>query len=127
MTFRLHYFRVFFAVFVVEVLIARFVHDDFVRPYLGDLLVVILIYAFVRAFLNVSVKVAALGTLAFSFLVEFLQFLQIVDWLGLRDNKVARIVIGTSFSWHDLLMYVLGIVFVLLTERFLGDQDRVRD
>lgn len=120
MTFRLRYFLVFLGIFVVEVLIAMFVHDDFVRPYLGDLLVVILIYAFARAFFEISVKAAAIGTLLFSFLVEFLQFLQIVDRLGLRGNKIARIVIGTSFSWEDLLMYVLGILSVLLAEKWFS-------
>ena len=119
MTFRLRYFVVFALIFIVEVLIAMFVHDDFIRPYIGDLLVVILIYAFVRTFLKISVTAAAVGTLAFSFFVEFLQFLQIVDRMGLRNNKLARIVIGTSFSWHDLLMYGLGFAVILISERLL--------
>jgi len=119
MTFRVRYFLAFVFIFVIEVMIALFVHDDFVRPYIGDLLVVILIYCFVRAFFNLSVQVAAFGTLVFSFLVEFLQFLQIVDRLGLRANKVARIVIGTSFSWEDLLMYAIGISVVLICEKWV--------
>lgn len=118
MTFRINYFIAFATIFVVEVFIALFVHDDIVRPYVGDLLVVILIYAFVRAFLKVSVAIAATATLIFSFLVELLQYLQIVDRLNLRDNKIARIVIGTSFSWEDLLMYVLGILTVLIAEKW---------
>jgi len=120
MRFHLRYFLLFLSIFVTEVSIAMFVHDDIVRPYLGDLLVVILIYTFVRAFFRISVNSAAAGTLAFAFLVEFLQFLQIVDRLGLRDNKIARIVIGTSFSWQDLLMYFVGIVVVLVFEKYLG-------
>ena len=31
---------------VVEVLIALFVHDSIIRPYLGDVLVVVVIYTF---------------------------------------------------------------------------------
>ena len=119
MTFRVRYFLAFVFIFVIEVMIALFVHDDFVRPYIGDLLVVILIYCFVRAFFKLSVQVAAFGTLVFSFLVEFLQFLQIVDRLGLRGNKVSRIVIGTSFSWEDLLMYAIGISVVLICEKWV--------
>ena len=34
---------------VVEVLIALFVNDQFVRPYLGDVLAVVLVYASLRA------------------------------------------------------------------------------
>ena len=33
---------------VVEVLIALFVHDSIIRPYLGDVLVVVVIYTFAR-------------------------------------------------------------------------------
>lgn len=120
MTFRLRYFLLFIALFITEVLIALYVHDDFVRPYLGDLLVVILIYAFVRSFVKVSVNIAAFATLACAFLVEFLQFFKVVDKLGLRDNKIARIVIGTSFSSEDLVMYVLGILVVLGFEQIFG-------
>lgn len=116
MTFRLRYFLLTLALFVAEVLIALYVHDDFIRPYVGDLLVVILIYAFVRTFFEISVNLAAFATLAFAFLMEFLQFFQIVDKLDLRGNKVARVVIGTSFAWEDLAMYVMGIAVVLLCE-----------
>ncbi|RZJ72425.1 DUF2809 domain-containing protein [Flavobacterium sp.] len=119
MTFRRNYFLLFVALFVTEILIALFVHDSIIRPYVGDLLVVILIYAFVRSFLKISVNTAAFGTLMFAFLVEFLQYLQIVDRLDLRDNKVARIVIGTSFSWEDLAMYAIGILVVLLAEKVI--------
>ena len=37
-------------IFLVEFLIARYVHDSFIRPYVGDVLVVILLYTFVRIF-----------------------------------------------------------------------------
>ncbi|NUY81287.1 DUF2809 domain-containing protein [Flavobacterium sp. MAH-1] len=117
MTFRLRYLVLTIVLFVTEVLIALYVHDDFVRPYVGDLLVVILIYAFGRTFFKISVNLAAVGTLAFAFFVEFLQFFQIVDKLDLRGNKVARVVIGTSFAWEDLAMYVAGMVIVLLVEK----------
>ena len=104
-------------IFLVEVFIALYVHDDFIRPFFGDFLVVILIYCFVRGIFNIKVSTAAISVLIFSFLVEFLQYLHIVEVLGLGKNKIARVVMGTSFSWVDLLCYTLGIVFVLLMER----------
>ncbi|RZJ68089.1 MAG: DUF2809 domain-containing protein [Flavobacterium sp.] len=118
-TFRRNYFVLAIGIFIVEVLIALYVDDAIIRPYVGDILVVILIYAFVRAFFDVSVKVAAIGTLAFAFFIEFLQFLQIVDKLGLHGNRMARTVIGTSFSWGDLVMYVIGIAIVFLAENVM--------
>ena len=39
-----------FILLTIEVLIALFVHDAFVRPYIGDVLVVVVIYTFVRIF-----------------------------------------------------------------------------
>ena len=35
---------------LIEVLIALYVHDAFVRPYIGDVLVVVVIYTFIRIF-----------------------------------------------------------------------------
>jgi hypothetical protein len=94
-----------------------FLHDKFIRPIVGDFLVVIFIYCFIKTFVDLSVWTTAISVLLFSYLVEFLQYLNIVDKLGLQNIKVAKIVIGTSFSWLDILAYTLGIAFVLLIER----------
>jgi hypothetical protein len=118
LTFNKNYFGLTVLIFIVEVLIALFVHDRFIRPYLGDVLVVILLYCFLKSFLKLSVLTAALGVLIFSFMIEFLQFLHIVEKLHLEESKIARTVIGTSFSWIDLLTYVLGIIIVLLVEKY---------
>jgi hypothetical protein len=116
-TFRLPYFVLFLLLLVVEVLIARFVHDGFVRPYLGDFLVVILIYCFLRSFLNWTMTAVAAVTLLFAFLVEFAQYFAIVDLLDLQHNRLARIIMGTTFSWHDLLAYTLGTATAYLIDR----------
>lgn len=42
----------FIGLFIVETLIALFLRDAFIRPYMGDVLVVILIYCFVRIFIT---------------------------------------------------------------------------
>ena len=118
-TFNKNYFGLATLVFGIEVLIALYVTDTFVRPYLGDVLVVILIYCFLKSFLKLPVLTVSLFVLALSFAIEFLQFLNIVEKLGLENSKVARTVIGTSFSWTDLLAYIIGIAIVLLTEKYL--------
>lgn len=116
------YFLLTLLLFVTEVCIALFVHDNFVRPYIGDVLVVILIYCFVKSFLKVSVTKAAIAVLLFAFTVETLQYLAIVKKLGLENNKIAKTVIGTSFSWEDILAYIIGIVMVMVSERFISKQ-----
>lgn len=102
--------------FVIEVLIERFAHDDFIRPYLGDFFVVILLYALLMSWSKLKIFTASIITLLLSYVIETAQYLQIISFLGLEDQKWARILIGTSFSWWDMLMYTLGILFVLIFE-----------
>ncbi|EKU97553.1 Protein of unknown function (DUF2809) [Leptolyngbya sp. PCC 7375] len=120
MRFNLYYFYWFALLLITEIYIGIFVKDDFIRPYMGDFLVVILIYAFVRSFFKYSMNLTAIGVLLFSFLVEILQHFNIVDVLGLGSSRLARTVIGTSFSWEDFIAYSLGIVMVLVSEKFIG-------
>ena len=107
-------------VFIVEVLIALYITDNFVRPYVGDVLVVILIYYFVKAFFRISVWPLAIGTLLFSYLIETLQYFQFVKLIGLGDNQFANIVIGNSFAWEDMIAYTVGIAFVVLIETYIA-------
>lgn len=125
--FNKNYFFLTLLLFVVEVCIALFVHDNFIRPYIGDVLVVILIYCFVKSFLKVSVTKAAIFVLLFAFSIETLQYLTIVEKLGLGNNKLAKTVIGTSFSWEDILAYIAGIMTVIVFERFLPFEKRSKD
>jgi hypothetical protein len=118
-TFRKNYFFFFILLLVVEVLIAIYVHDNFVRPYIGDVLVVVLLYCFLKAFVKVPVIPAAIVVLIFSFVIETLQYFNIVDRLGLEHSKLARTVIGTYFAWEDIWAYVAGFILILIAERLL--------
>lgn len=117
LTFRPKYLIATIILFITEVLIALYAHDAIIRPYIGDLLVVILIYCFVRSFFNFSVKATAIGVLLFSYATEIMQYFHVVKLLGLQHSRLARIVIGTSFSWEDMLMYTAGIIIVWLAEK----------
>lgn len=102
--------------FLVELLIALYVPgESFIRHSLGDFLVVILLYCLVKSFFEVDDLKLAIGILIFAFAVEFAQYFQIVDVLGIQ-NRALRIIIGTSFSVGDLLMYTLGCVFAYLVD-----------
>ena len=117
LTFDKKYFLFAVILLITEILIALFVRDAFVRPYVGDYLVVILIYCTVRTFLRTSVWKVGLGTLLFSYLVEILQYFQIVNRLDLQDNIIAKTIIGYGFAWLDIIAYTLGILTVLFLER----------
>jgi hypothetical protein len=118
LTFNKNYFVFAILFFLIEVLIALFVNDNFIRSYLGDVLVVILIYCFLKSFLKLPILPVAIFVLIFSFTIEFLQFLNVVEMLHLENSKIAKIVIGTSFSWIDLLTYMVGIAIVIVVEKY---------
>lgn len=114
------YFLFTAIIFVTELCIALFVHDRIIRPYVGDVLAVILIYCFVKAFFRVKIITAAIGVLLFAFLLEFAQYFSIINKLGLQHSRIAKIVLGTSFSWIDILLYIIGISIVLVGEYLRG-------
>lgn len=114
--FELKYFVLTITIFIIELIIALFVHDNFVRSYFGDVLVVILIYCFIKSFFKLKVLIASTIVLVFAFTIEFLQYMNIVEKLELQNSKIASTVIGTTFSWLDILTYVIGILIVLVFE-----------
>ncbi|PMI37487.1 hypothetical protein BCT30_16515 [Enterovibrio norvegicus] len=96
------------ALLAVLIGIALFVKDSFVRPFLGDELVVVWMYAFLAAFLLVRPLMLSLFVLVFAYCVEIGQYFRLVEVVGLQNNKLASIVIGSTFDWLDLLAYTLG-------------------
>lgn len=107
-----------FALFLllVEIYIALYMHDAIVRPYGGDFLVVILLYCLVKSFINLPVLLTAGWVLVFAYAVEITQYFHLVNLLGLQDSKTAKILLGTSFSFVDMLAYTIGIVLVIVAE-----------
>lgn len=120
-TFNKKYFLIAVFLFIVEVLIALYVKDAIIRPYVGDFLVVILLYCMVRSVFDVPVIKIAIGVLLFAYLIEWLQYMNVIRWLGLQDNKTANIIIGNRFEWIDMLAYTLGVICVVLVGRAKGD------
>lgn len=116
------YFLIAILILGIEILIALYVRDQLVRPFLGDTLVIILLYSFVLFWfsvfqLDVSKLKVALYVLLFAFLVEFAQWVHILDILDLRKFKIARIVLGTSYDWRDLIAYVAGFLTLRILDR----------
>jgi hypothetical protein len=116
MNFHKNYFILAILLLITEVLIARYLHDNIIRPYGGDFLVVILIYCLVKTFLNTPVIPTAVAVLLFAYVIEVLQYFRLVVWLGLQHVRLARVILGTSFSWTDILCYTLGIALVIIIE-----------
>jgi hypothetical protein len=116
MIFNKRYFTLTSALFITEVLIGAFMHDRLIRPFGGDLLIVILIYCFVKSFVNTPWFKTALATLLFAYAVEFSQYLNLLGLLGWQNSKLAAILLGHSFSWGDMLCYTIGTLIVMIIE-----------
>ena len=102
----------------IEILIGLYAHG-WVRSYLGDVLVVILLYTLYRTISpDRPTKWFVLPTviLVFSFVVEFLQLWGFCDRFGIT-NKLLRIIIGTGFSYIDLISYAVGIIPCYIFEK----------
>lgn len=109
---RLAYFIAMVLLFGIEVLIALFVHDNFIRPYVGDVLVVVLIYTFVRIIFPEKIRLLPLYIFLFAAGVEVLQYFKIAEVLGLSDNRILSVVIGSVFDWKDIVCYGVGCVLL---------------
>jgi len=117
LSFSARYFAWTCAVLATELFIALAVDDDFVRPYLGDTLAVVLVYVAVLSVLDVRRVSAALAALSVAWLVELGQYMHVVDRLGLADVTVARVVLGTFGDVHDLVAYTAALPVIALAER----------
>lgn len=91
-------------------------HDTIIRPYAGDLLVVILIYCAVKSFMNMPIIATASGVLLFSYLVEISQYFDLIKLLGWQNSVLAQLVLGSSYSWIDMLLYTIGFVIIIVFE-----------
>mgnify|MGYP002682161151 CR=1 FL=1 len=112
------YLAAFFILFITEVLIALFVRDKIIRPFIGDVLVIILMYTFIRGVIKGPIKNLPIYLFLFAVMVEITQYFHLVDRLGLRDNKLMATIMGTSFDVRDILCYLIGTVILIIWEKF---------
>lgn len=105
------------AMFIIETLIAVYVRDAIIRPYVGDILVVILVYFFARIFIGRPYRWLPWAVFLFACSIETLQYFNAADWLGFQKNSIARIVLGSVFSWGDIVCYAVGCLPLLLIRR----------
>ena len=103
-----------------EILIGLF-GQGWVRIYLGDILVVILLYTIVRTIIpnkKTPWFIIPAVILIFAFAVEFLQLWGFCDKLHIT-NHLLRIIIGTGYSNADMLSYTIGILPCIACEFLL--------
>lgn len=116
---RIVYLCIFAAVFVIEILIALFVRDRFIRPYGGDILVTVLICCFLRVLVLFRFKWLPLWVFLFAAAVEFGQYFHYVEYLGLGEIEFFRVLMGMSFSWLDVCCYAAGCGLFYIGEKLI--------
>ena len=114
---RVLYGTAFCLLFLIEVCIALFIHDDFIRPYVGDALVTVLLCCLCRTVAPEGVPALSVYVFIFAALVEIAQYFDVVKLLGLEDNAVISTVVGRTFSWADVVCYAVGCIAFWLAEK----------
>ncbi len=110
------YFTPFLLVLVAEIAIAIFYFHRFVRGFLGDLLVIPLMYYLLRTISSLKHRPTILLVLLIGFITEVFQWLSLIQHLEINDS-FARLVLGNTYDPLDLLAYVLGAILVLVIEK----------
>lgn len=104
-------FLIFFALLMVEVLIALFVHDDFIRPYVGDMLVVAVVYFFLRILIPEKYAWLPAAVFVFAVSVEALQYFRLTELLNIT-NPILKVALGSVYDTKDIVCYGIGCIFL---------------
>ncbi|MDQ2795254.1 MAG: DUF2809 domain-containing protein [Bacteroidota bacterium] len=110
------YFLLASGLLLTEIIIARYAHDQIIRPYGGDVLATIFLYCLGRSLVAARPARMLVAVLLISYLMEGLQYINLLGYLGWQQWRLARIVLGSHFSGGDMLAYSLGALVVMAAE-----------
>ena len=123
---RILYLIIFCGLLAVEMGIALFVNDAFVRPYVGDMLVTLLLCCLCRVIIPDKVRLLPVYVFVFAACVEIGQYFDVVALLGLADNRIISIALGRTFSWMDIVCYAVGCVAAFLLDQIIIKKTNVK-
>lgn len=109
----------FAVLLAAEIIIGKF-GGGFIRAYLGDVLVIPLIYCFVRIFYTRPNKllpalVGGLGVLA-----EIIQYFNFCEIFGIDRGSLLGIMLGSVADIRDVLCYAAGVILIYFAEFWLA-------
>lgn len=122
MRIRFGHLTIALAFFAVEVVIALWWRDRFVRPYLGDVLAVAMVHFGLRGVTPLNSASAAACAFGLGVAIELGQAAHVLALIGLQHSALARVVFGGVFDPADLVCYGLGGVLALLADRLTARQ-----
>lgn len=116
---RMTYFVIFLTLLGVEIVIGVFAHDRFIRPYVGDALVIGLLCAFARIFFPGKPVGLGLYMILVGAGVELLQLAHLDVLLHIQGTLLG-VILGATFDVYDLISYAVGGVLFFIGERVCG-------
>ncbi len=123
---RLPYIIATVILLAVEIYIGMFVRDKFIRPYGGDILVTMLLCTLIRSAIGAKRSVKQSGVICvlvfiFSVVVEITQYFRLDKFLGV-DGTLLGIIIGSGFSYIDIVCYAVGCLLFFAAEQIVLSQ-----
>lgn len=122
---RLPYLAAFVLLLGTEILIGCFVRDRLVRPYGGDILAAALLCCLMRAIWPDSGRLLPLWVFLFCLGTELLQLADLAGILGIQ-NRLLRVVLGSTFDFADILCYFGGCLLFAAAERGFRKRRKAR-
>jgi len=110
------YLTISILLLITEVLIAVYLKTGFIRHTFGDFLATILLYTFFKSFFKLNSIKLGISVIIFAFIIEFSQWINILEIIGLENNHLVKVILGSTFQFTDLVAYTLGIIFILAIE-----------
>ena len=117
---RLPYLIATVLLLVVEIFIGVFVHDNFVRPYIGDVLVTVLLCTFGQM-IFLKCRFIPIVVFLFSAVVELCQLIELDRILGI-EGSVLGIVVGSTFDVADIVCYAVGCIVFFTIQYFIKNK-----
>lgn len=102
-------------ILAIEIYIAIFIKGGFIRHYIGDVLATAMLYAFGRAIFKVTPINLAICVFVISLFIEALQYLKILEILGVKSS-ILRIIFGGTFDFTDIICYLAGCILAYMFE-----------
>ena len=102
-------------ILAIEIYIAIFIKCGLIRHYIGDVLATAMLYAFGRAIFRVAPINLAIFVFIISLFIEALQYLKILEILGVKSSTL-RIIFGGTFDLTDIICYLAGCILAYLFE-----------
>lgn len=119
---RIKYILAFSILLIIEILIAVYLKNGFIRTYGGDILILPLLFSLIRIFWIKNSKGTYLylpaGLFLFGICVEIIQALNITGILGIRRGSILGIIIGSTGDVKDVLCYAVGVIFIYAYNAF---------